>query len=87
MDAYYDPPADYVPNDFSIPLSLEGAPDASLFLPKEPDRPLNKAEKEWVKVAQTNPQVQASPPSAPALRALQNSLSKFAGPMPVSKEQ
>ena len=87
MDAYYDPPADYVPNDFSIPLICEGAPDASLFLPKEPDRPLNKAEKEWVKVAQTNPQVQASPPSAPALRALQNSLSKFAGPMPVSKEQ
>ena len=87
QDAYYDPQTDFDPKDFPIPLHLEGTPDASLFLPKEPDRPLNKAEKEWVKAAQNNPQVQASPPSAPALRALQSSLSKFAGPMPVSKEQ
>ena len=87
MDAYYDPPADFVPNEFTIPLMLEGVPDASLFLPKEPDRPLNKAEKDWVKIAQNNPEVQASPPSAPALRALQNSLAKYEGPMPVTKSQ
>ena len=86
MDAYYDPATDFAPSDFKIPFLFEGDPDPSLFLPKEPDRPLNKAEKDWVKTAQTNPQVQASPPSAPALRALQSSLQKFAGPMPVTKE-
>ena len=87
MDAYYDPATDFAPSDFKIPFLFEGDPDPSLFLPKEPDRPLNKAEKDWVKAAKTDPQVQASPPSAPALRALQSSLQKFAGPMPVSKEQ
>lgn len=86
QDAYYDPDTGFTPSDFSIPLQPAGEPDASLFLPKEPDRPLTKQEKEWVKTAQTNPELKASPPSAPALRALQNSLAKFAGPMPVSKE-
>ena len=56
MDAYYDPATDFVPSDFKIPFLFEGEPDASLFLPKEPDRPLNKAEKDWVKTAQTNPE-------------------------------
>ena len=87
MDAYYDPSTGFTPVDFSIPLQLAGEPDASLFLPKEPDRPLNKAEKSWVQEAQQNPTLQATPPSAPALRALQKSLDRYAGPMPVTKEQ
>ena len=87
MDAYYDPHTDYVPHDFPIPLQVEGVPDLSLFLPKEPDRPLSKTEKEWVKVAQTNPEIRREPPSAPALKALGRAMEKFAGPIPVTKEQ
>lgn len=86
QDAYYDPTTPSEPQDTPIPLSLQGTPDASLFLPKEPDRPLSKSEKEWVQAAQRNPEIQKAPPSAPALRSLQQSLEKFSGPMPVNKE-
>ena len=87
MDAYYDPATPSEPQDNPIPLEVAGTPDLALFLPKEPDRPLNKEEKAWVQKAQNNPEIQAAPPSAPALRALQKSLEKFDGPMPVTKSQ
>lgn len=87
LDAYYERSSNLPPEDLPIPLEVQGTPDPALFLPKEADRPLNKAEKAWVQEAQSNPQVQAAPPSAPALRALQKSLDRYAGPMPVTKEQ
>ena len=86
LDAYYERSSNLPPEDLPIPLEVQGTPDLSLFLPKEPDRPLNRLEKNWVQEAQNNPQVQAAPPSAPALRALQKSLDRFSGPMPVTKE-
>lgn len=74
----------------SFPVVLEffgSVPNAALFLPTEPDRPLTKNEKEWVQEAQKNPDLVTSPPSAPALRQLQKHLEKYAGPMPATKEQ
>jgi hypothetical protein len=74
----------------SFPVVLEffgSVPNAALFLPPEPDRPLTKNEKEWVQEAQKNPDLVTSPPSAPALRQLQKHLEKYAGPMPATKEQ
>lgn len=87
MDAYYDPDPNFHPEDFQIPLQMQGVPDASLFLPKEPDRPLTKKEKDWVKEAKVNPEVRHEAPSAPALRALGKQLERYAGPMPATKEQ
>lgn len=88
MDAYIESSiAKFIPYDFKIPLSVEGDPDPALFLPKEPDRPLTKAEKSWVQEAQSNPDIIQSAPSAPALRALGKQLERYAGPMPASKEQ
>lgn len=66
---------------------LDSAPNAALFLPHEPDRPLTKNEKEWVQEAQRNPDIAVAPPSAPALRSLQKHLEKYSGPMPATKEQ
>lgn len=87
MDAYYDVNQNFVPEDQPIPLQVQGEPNAALFLPKEDDRPLTKAEKSWVQEAQNNPELQQAPPSAPALRALGKQLERYAGPMPASKEQ
>lgn len=87
MDAYKDSNTDFEPEDFPIPLQMQGDPDPALFLPKEPDRPLTKAEKSWVQEAQSNPDIIQSAPSAPALRALGKQLERYAGPMPASKEQ
>lgn len=86
MDAYYDSNPNFLAEDFSIPLQVQGEPNPALFLPKEEDRPLTKKEKDWVKEAKVNPEVVQSAPSAPALRALGKQLEKFAGPMPASKE-
>lgn len=89
FDLLRDPPeadADLL----SFPVVLEffdSVPNAALFLPTEPDRPLTKNEKEWVQEAQKNPDLVTSPPSAPALRQLQKHLEKYAGPMPATKEQ
>lgn len=77
----------------SFPVVLEfesSVPNAALFLPKEPERPLNKSEKEWVREAVKNPTNQEiinTPPSAPALRALEKQLESYSGTMPVTKEQ
>lgn len=87
MDAYIDSNTDFLPEDFPIPLTAEGDPNPALFLPKEADRPLTKAEKSWVQEAKTNPDIVQSAPSAPALRALGKQLERYAGPMPASKEQ
>lgn len=87
MDAYYDVDTDFLPENLPIPLQVQGEPNAALFLPKEDDRPLTKAEKSWVQEAQNNPELQQAPPSAPALRALGKQLERYAGPMPASKEQ
>lgn len=82
-----------VPSTLSYPVVLEfpgSVPNDALFLPPEGDRPLTKAEREWVLKAQRNPQNTAhicTPPSAPALRALEKQLEKYHGPMPVTKEQ
>lgn len=86
MDAYYDPETPSEPQDNPIPLRVEGEPDIALFLPYEPDRPLNKEERKWVQDAVQNPDIRTEPPSAPALRALQKSMERFNGPMPVTKE-
>lgn len=66
---------------------LDSIPNNTLFLKDEPDRLLTRNEKEWVQEAQRNPDIALSPPSAPALRSLQKSLEKYAGPMPATKEQ
>jgi hypothetical protein len=77
----------------SFPVVLELAdsvPNAALFLKSEPDRPLKKEEKAWVREAAkdpTNPEIINAPPSAPALRALEKQLENYSGPMPVTKEQ
>ena len=82
-----------VPSTLSFPVVLEfpdSVPNAALFLPNEPDRPLTKSEKEWVQEAQRNPEntsLISAPPSAPALRALEKQLERYSGPMPVTKEQ
>jgi hypothetical protein len=79
-----------VPSTLSFPVVLEfpdSVPNAALFLPPEPDRPLTKSEKEWVQEAQRNENLISAPPSAPALRALERQLEKYHGPMPVTKEQ
>ena len=77
--------------NFPIILDSLGEPDPTLFLPQEPDRKLNKAEKEWVDIAtaqvKENPHVIQDAPSAPALRALQRSMQRYEGPQPVTKEQ
>lgn len=77
--------------NFPIILDPLGEPDPTLFLPDEPDRKLNKAEKEWVDTAvaqaKTNPNVIQEAPSAPALRAVQRAMQRYDGPQPVTKEQ
>ena len=89
FDLLRDPPeADADLLSFPVVLEFFGSvPNAALFLPTEPDRPLTKNEKEWVQEAQKNPDLVTSPPSAPALRQLQKHLEKYAGPMPATKEQ
>lgn len=82
-----------VPSTLSFPIVLEfpdSVPNAALFLPDEPERPLTKQEKNWVQEAVRNPDntdLLHNPPSAPALRSLQKSLNSYSGPMPVTKEQ
>ena len=82
-----------VPSTLSSPVVLEfpdSVPNAALFLVDEPDRVLSRKEKEWVQEAQRNPEntsLISTPPSAPALRALERQLEKYHGPMPVTKEQ
>ena len=82
-----------VPSTLSFPVVLEfpdSVPNAALFLVDEPDRALSRKEKEWVQEAQRNPENTSlinTPPSAPALRALERQLEKYHGPMPVTKEQ
>lgn len=74
--------------DFSVVLDFSGAvPSSALFLPVEPDRVLTRGEKEWVQEAKRNPEIATTPPSAPALRSLQRSMEKYAGPMPATREQ
>lgn len=87
MDAYVDTTFDFEPDNISIPLEIEGAPNPALFLPREPDRPLNKEEKKWVQEAKANPGIIQEAPSAPALRTLQKQLASYEGPMPATKEQ
>ena len=87
LDAYYERSSNLPPEDLPIPLEVRGTPDPALFLPKEADRPLNKAEKAWVQEAQNNPEIRREPPSAPALKALGRAMERFAGPIPVTKEQ
>lgn len=88
MDAYIElSTVEFEPSNIKIPLFVEGDPDPALFLPKEPDRPLTKKEKDWVQEATVNPAIAQQAPSAPALRALGKQLEKYAGPMPASKEQ
>jgi hypothetical protein len=76
---------------FPLVLEFEGSvPNAALFLKNEPNRPLKKEEKEWVREAVKNPTNQEiinAPPSAPALRALEKQLENYSGTMPVTKEQ
>ena len=80
---------------FPIPLDPPPGtyPDPKLFLVEEPDRPLNKKEKEWVlhaqKVAKEPERLKEIIPTAPtlpALRALEQTLKKFDAPLPASKE-
>lgn len=76
---------------FPVLRDFEGLQENNaLFLPPEPDRPLTKQEKEWVREAKKNPDntdIINNPPSAPALRSLQKNMETYRGPMPVSKEQ
>lgn len=88
MDAYIESSlAKFDPYDFEVITTPQGEPNPALFLPKEADRPLTKAEKSWVEEAKSNPEIRQEAPSAPALRALGKQLERYAGPMPASKEQ
>lgn len=77
----------------SFPVVLEfesSVPNAALFLKDEPNRPLTKKEKYWVQEAVNNPENTTlinTPPSAPALRAVEKQLEGYHGTMPVTKEQ
>ena len=74
-------------HEFTIPLAGITTPkNPNVFLRDEPDRPLTRKEKAWVKENQHLP-VPPPAPSTPALRALGRSLEKYRGTMPVSKEE